>query len=345
MNRSARALRLAIAVAVLVVVPAAPAAAHVAGGPAPSNFSGVITSIRAPMSGVQVSLSPSGDQIEIRNDSAADVLVPGYSDEPYLWIGPSGVQRNERSPATYLNATAEGTTVLPPQADPGADPDWVTLSTAPMLGWHDHRTHWMGTDLPPAVQADPTRVHLISSWEVPLSFDGEPVVISGTLTWTPPPSSLPWTVLAVALFALAVGVAGRERWRRPMLVLLVVLVTVDGLHLAISSLAGESSAFTITAGSLPTAVALLLTWASWRSVKAGTTTVAYTGGIAAWLVCIQSLSDLDVLWHSQLPSAAPGWLTRAAVTVGVGLGAGLALGCLRVLARSRGTTQAEPAAL
>lgn len=182
MSPLVRALRLAVAVGVLVVVPAGPAAAHVAGGPVPSNYSGVITSISAPMPGVQVTLSASGDELELRNDSDVEVLVPGYSEEPYLRIGPGGVQRNERSPATYLNATVQGDSALPPQADTDADPDWVTLSSSATFRWHDHRTHWMGTVLPPAVQADPGNTHLISSWQVPLSYGGESVLINGTLT-------------------------------------------------------------------------------------------------------------------------------------------------------------------
>jgi hypothetical protein len=176
-------LRLLAAVGALVVVPAGPAAAHVAGDSTPSNYSGVITSVSAPMPGVQVQLSVSDDEIQLTNDSDVDVVVPGYSEEPYLRIGLGGVQRNDRSPATYLNATVQGDTPLPPRADASASPEWEKLSTSSVFRWHDHRTHWMGTDLPPAVQADPTRANLISSWEVPVWYGADPVLISGTLTW------------------------------------------------------------------------------------------------------------------------------------------------------------------
>lgn len=342
MSPLARALRLALAVGVLVVVPAGPASAHVAGGPAPSNYSGVITSISAPMSGVRVTLSASGDELDLRNDSDVDVLVPGYSEEPYLRIGPGGVQRNERSPATYLNTTVQGDAALPPEADADADPQWDTLSPTASFRWHDHRTHWMGTVLPPAVQSDPSSTHLISSWQIPLSYGGESVLINGTLTWIPPPSSLPWTVLTVALCVGAVAVAGRVRWQRPMLALLVTVVCAEAVHLVLSPLPRDSPVFGVVAGSLPTLAALLLTWGSWRSVRAGTSTVAYMAGIAAWLVLVQALSDLDVLWNSQLPAGGPDWLSRLAVSASVGLGAGVGLGCLRVLTRSRATA---PAAL
>ena len=44
-----------------------------------------------------------GDEFELVNETVTEVVVPGYSDEPYLRIGPDGVWRNANSPATYLN--------------------------------------------------------------------------------------------------------------------------------------------------------------------------------------------------------------------------------------------------
>ena len=70
-------------------------------------------------------------------------------------------------------------------------------------------------------------------------------------------------------------------------------------------------------------------------MRVRTSSAVYAAGIAAWLLLVQGLSDLDVLCTSQLPSAGPDWLTRLVVTVTVGLGAGVAGGCLRVLTRSR----------
>ncbi|MGI8693913.1 MAG: hypothetical protein ACR2JK_13605 [Geodermatophilaceae bacterium] len=146
----------------------------------------------------------------------------------------------------------------------------------------------------------------------------------------------------MALGVSAVAVAGRTRWQRPMLGLLVTLVGVEILHLVLTPTARDSPVFGVVAGSLPTVAALRLTWGSWRSVRAGTSTVGYVAGIAAWLVLVQALPDLDVLWNSQLPAAGPDWLTRLAVTVAVGLGTGVGLGCLRVLTHTRGAAPASP---
>lgn len=144
-------LRLLAAVGALVVVPAGPAAAHVAGDSTPSNYSGVITSVSAPMPGVQVQLSVSDDEIQLTNDSDVDVVVPGYSEEPYLRIGLGGVQRNDRSPATYLNATVQGDTPLPPRADASASPEWESCRRHRCFaGTTTARTGWAPTCLRPS---------------------------------------------------------------------------------------------------------------------------------------------------------------------------------------------------
>ncbi|CAN5765455.1 hypothetical protein BH18ACT7_BH18ACT7_02120 [soil metagenome] len=322
----------------LAVIPAGPASAHVGGGPEPSNYAAVITSVSRVVPGLDVSLSADGERLRVTNGGAGELLVPGYSDEPYLRIEANGVQRNTRSPATYLNVSLSGDTELPPEADPSAAPEWTSVSDTPTYEWHDHRTHWMGSQLPPAVQADPTAEHLIASWEVPLVYDGQPMLVAGTLTWYPPPSSLPSTVLGVGLIVVGLAVAGRARWQRPLVVLLGLAVVAEAGHLATSPVPAESPVYAVTAAALPTVVAALLTWASWRSVRAGTSTVVYLAGIAGWLVLLQGLSDVSVLWNSQVPSAGPDWLTRLVVAVSVGLGLGVVLGAGRLPLRGRART-------
>lgn len=319
----------------LVAVPAGPASAHVGDGPEPSNYAAVITSVSRTVPGLEVSLSADGERLRVTNDGAGELLVPGYSEEPYLLIDAGGVQRNIRSPATYLNVSLSGDTELPPEADPSATPSWVSVSDTPVYEWHDHRTHWMGSELPPAVAADPGSEHLIASWEVPLAYDGQPVLVAGTLTWYPPPSSLPSTVLGVGLVVVGVAVAGRVRWQRPLVGLLGLAVVAEAVHLATSPVPAESPGYAVAAAALPTVVAALLTWAGWRSARAGTGTVVYLVGIAGWLVLLQGLSDVAVLWNSQVPSLGPAWLTRLAVTVAVGLGLGVVLGAGRLLLRGR----------
>ena len=135
---------------------AGPASAHVGGQRAGSDFDGRVTGMSPALPGVTVRVLQFGDDLELVNDGSREVVVPGYDDEPYLRIGPHGVWRNTRSPATYINLDRFGRVTLPADADSSAVPAWVQVSTEPHYVWHDHRTHWMSQRLlPPAVAADP----------------------------------------------------------------------------------------------------------------------------------------------------------------------------------------------
>ncbi len=50
---------------------------------------------------------------------------------------------------------------------------------------------------------------------------------------------------------------------------------------------------------------------------------------------IGGASDLSALWKSQLPDAGPSWLTRLEVVVALGLGAGLVVGAVVQMVKSR----------
>ncbi|MFL6095814.1 MAG: hypothetical protein ACJ71Y_10240, partial [Blastococcus sp.] len=168
---------------------AGPASAHVGGGAAGSDFDGRVTALTPALPGVTVRVLQFGDDLELVNRSATEVEVPGYDAEPYLRIGPDGVWRNQRSPATYINLDRYARVRLPASVDPRAQPRWVQLSTQPHYVWHDHRTHWMTQGLlPPVVAADPGRSHTVFAWAVPLRYGATEARVQGVLTWTPPPS-------------------------------------------------------------------------------------------------------------------------------------------------------------
>ena len=52
---------------------------------------------------VHVTVVDSDDRLRLRVDGNHGVVINGYEGEPYLRFAPSGVYRNRRSPATYLN--------------------------------------------------------------------------------------------------------------------------------------------------------------------------------------------------------------------------------------------------
>src|SRR4030095_10146065 len=101
---------------------------HVGGGAAGSDFGAGVTSVSPDLPGVTVRVLQFGDDLELVNRSGTEVTVPGYEAEPYLRIGPDGVWRNSRSPATYINLDRFGRVTLPDEADPRAEPRWGQLS-------------------------------------------------------------------------------------------------------------------------------------------------------------------------------------------------------------------------
>ena len=86
--------------ALAVLALAGPASAHVGGGAAGSNYDGRVLSVTPEVPGLSVRILQFGDELELVNHTSTEVMVPGYSDEPYLRIGADGVWRNANSPAT-----------------------------------------------------------------------------------------------------------------------------------------------------------------------------------------------------------------------------------------------------
>ncbi|MQA32336.1 hypothetical protein [Modestobacter roseus] len=310
---------------------AGPAVAHVGGGAAGSDFDGRVTSVSPAPSGVSVRVLEFGDALEVVNETGTELTVPGYTDEPYLRIGPDGVWRNALSPATYLNLDRYGLTRVPDDVDVTAPPRWEQVSTEPAYVWHDHRTHWMTEDLlPPTVAADPTRAHTVAEWTVPMAYGGTPLTVSGVLTWSPPPPAwLVWPVYALLLGATVLA-GWRARTPRPL-----------GFALGLGALAALAHALTtpeppVTVGSwpgalvsalLPALLAVLVAAIGVRAALRGRGVLAgLMAVVAGWLLLVQGLPDVDVLWTAHTLTRGPELLGRATVAVLVAVGLGLVIG-------------------
>ncbi len=177
--------RLVLAVAMLVALLAAPAAlAHGIGGK--QGYVSTLTAVEPPTLGLYVDVLQGDDRLSLTNSSEEELVVLGYENEPYLRIGPDGVYRNVRSPATYLNADRLGKVDVPADADPKAPPEWEKVSAETTYEWHDHRIHWMSTIPPPAIRDDPRARHHVFDWAVPVELGGKPVTIRGSLDYVPP---------------------------------------------------------------------------------------------------------------------------------------------------------------
>ena len=128
-GRPRRAATLA-AVVVVLAITTPPAAAHAITGIASTNYETVLLGPTPSVPGVAIRLRDLGRRVEVANGTKTDVVISGYSNEPYLRVGPDGVYQNARSPTVYQNqVTTPGVpAVIPPEASASAPPDWRRLS-------------------------------------------------------------------------------------------------------------------------------------------------------------------------------------------------------------------------
>jgi hypothetical protein len=205
---------LAATTTLLCLLMAAPALGH--GGD--SNFRSEIDSVRPSVPGVSLEVLNYDADMELVVREGHDVTVYGYEGEPYARILRDGtVQKNQRSPATYLNVDRYAEAQVPESADPKAPPLWKTVDDSGTLRWHDHRMHYMAKSTPPQVKDESKRTKVFD-YEIPLRIDGKRGAIEGTLFWVGPTDTpkLPFLIAGIAIVVLggaAVLIARRRRSR------------------------------------------------------------------------------------------------------------------------------------
>lgn len=301
-----RVLAVALALATVVVGPAAPVAADPA---RPTNDRAEVVAVEPAIEGVRVDVIGGDAFLRVRVAPGQRVDIPGYSGEPYLRIDAAGVvERNERSPATWLNSARYGpTATAPSEVDAEAEPAWAVAGSGGEHVWHDHRIH--------AMEGPPQR-----DWEVPLVVDGTPVRVLGTLTSLTPPNPWPWRALALGWGALAVAaLAWRPRVGAVALGLVALGAVVVGAAEA-RALPGEAGPG-ITAVALPALAALAGVVAvgvgARRRHSVGGPLVAGAGiALTMWAWRRQLVLDRAVLL-SGLPGAVERMLVAAALGAGV----------------------------
>ena len=344
MTRSALAIArralLAIGLAGACVVAAArPANAHGLGGIEPTNYQSSLLSVSPEVPGITLKVVDLGGKLELTNTTKQDVIVLGYDDEPYLRVGPRGVFENTRSPATYINRSATVAGAAPKSADPAAAPRWKQTSTGQTAQWHDHRAHFMGTEVPPLVQRNRDHRFVFDHWTVTMRHAGETITARGEIAWVPPPSPWPFVIAALVLGFGLCGACRSKWWKQLMAGALAVIVITEAVHViglwdASTASAGTKlvqSAYSL--GGIALGV-LALVWMARRGAHAAVPLILVA---AIVLVVAGGLSDITTLGRSLLPTTLPFTLARVLVTITLGLGAGLAAAAaMRLRASSPG---------
>lgn len=207
-----RLLRLgAVLVAVLLALPGV-ALAH-EGNP---DYRSQINSVRPSVPGISFQVLNYDADMELVDQDGHEVLIYGYEGEPFARVLPDGtVQKNQRSPATFLNVDRYAEAPVPKSVDADAPPVWKTVDDSGTLRWHDHRMHYMSTGTPPQVKDEAKRTKVFD-YEIPLRIDGRRGAIDGTLFWVGPAdtSKLPFLIAGIAIVVLGVGAVLLVRRRR-----------------------------------------------------------------------------------------------------------------------------------
>lgn len=190
---------------------AGPAEAHGGGKPVPdaAYYRAAVTDVTPSVPDVAVRVDPGAEWIEVTYRGPAEVLILGYTHEPYLRVTATSVEENLLSQTTYLNRSMFADSVPAGEQANGVAPSWQQIATTGTARWHDHRIHWMGQARPAEVSADPVHPHLVSTWTVHALAGGTAFDIHGTLRWIgKPEGGLPagtWLIVVLGNLPFAIA--------------------------------------------------------------------------------------------------------------------------------------------
>lgn len=313
-SRACRVL-LGLAVgAVLMVLPAAPAAAD---PPAPTDYRSEVTSVDPAADGLEVTVVGGDGFLQVAVARGHTLAVPGYSGEPYIRVGDDGtVQENDRSAATYLNESRDRTEVAR-RYDADDEPRWRTVATDGRWAWHDHRIHYMGRGEPPGARSAGG-----IGWEVPMDLDGDEVVVTGRYRLLDGPSPALWLLAAVALVGVVVALS---RFLAPVTAAGATLVLV-GVASAVAGVAQRG----VSPPGAPTSPLVVILPA--LALVAGITVVVQRGRVLRAVAALAgaaaaagwALVRLSGLWRRELPTSLPEDLDRLITTASLGGAVGVA---------------------
>jgi len=336
-----RRIGLSVVTAILVLlVDAAPASAHTVSGQGATNFKTTQPVVSPAVAGLRVRSIEAGSRLQLTWTGSEELIVQGYENEPYLRLGPDGIFRNRRSPATYLNTVRSGAVNQPPDVDPTAPPDWVRIGSGHTVAWHDHRTHWMGGLLPVDVRSAPGSFHDVVDWKVGMTVGSQPVVATGSLDWVPSSSALPWLALIVVLIGLGALAGVVRRWAGLLLVGIAVLVLADVLHALGTGLDFAGTVghrlLLVVSGSYYSIVAWALGLVAIRLLAKRSVDGLFAAVFTALVIGLfGGLADVVSLSRSQVPNSFGAATARLLIAVSIGLGGGVIIGSILAFRRNR----------
>lgn len=139
----------------------------------------------APPAGITIQVTRSvADQVAIENTTTEDLEVLGDDGQPFLRIGPRGVEANLSSPDWYRSNTPEGAAPVPASAAPNSPPKWEPVSAGSAWGWFDHRLHRQALTRVPT--AAPGQSVTLERWVIPMRHGGRDFRLTGRRLYSRP---------------------------------------------------------------------------------------------------------------------------------------------------------------
>lgn len=334
---------LIVATIAIVVLTPGVASAHAVGSIKATDYKSALDSFNSPAPGIRMKVAELGNKVEVTNPTATELMILGYSGEPYLRVSKNGVFTNENSPAYYSNQTATPSITASVPTETLGSPDWHKTSSGDTAIWHDHRVHWVAGIDPPIVKTQPHVSHVvIPVWTIEMQYDNRPVVATGHLAWVPPPTPIPYYGIALLAFLIGAAASLVKRNNVAVAIGLAVLVAVDITHTV-----GQLGEFVGSAGSifgragpnvLPSVVAWIVgVFGATRLLRRADDGPWFSLFTACVIGLLGGLSDFDSLNRSQLAVALNPTLGRALVAISGGLGLGLVVASVVMLKRQHAT--------
>lgn len=321
------------------VAGAAPAEAHsVHVGVDPSNWRSTVTAVTPRNEGVRISLGDDAQRLTVAVTGAAQLVVAGYNDEPFLRFARSGVWQNQRASTTWSVAGPQAS--RPSDVDDHASPRWKQVAMAGTWRWHDARTHWPGYALPPMVARHPDRQQFVETWFIPITVDGRSGVVTGRLDWIPGPNPAPGAALIVVPAGALLAIGLMRRWRVAAVGALVALTGLDVVH-SIGMVTGRVGSMWTRLAALPGHGAFAV--ALWLGMIACAVGIARRRHLtlsvygAAMLAAIVFLTDgvpsVALIWRSQAITGLPVAIDRYLVALLTGGSFGLLSAAILLIRR------------
>lgn len=187
-----------LALLVWLTVGASPAEAHTVGPQLLSRFDAI--SPPAPGVSYQILSTGAAPYVTVAVSGDHTFQIFGLLGEPFIRIGPDGVQVNRSSPSVEFMIT-DPTRVLTLPAAATQQPRWETVSTDTLYHYYERRAEWPHIGQPKEAQALGRRA-IVYRFRIPASYDGRPVAIVGHVTWVPSPINFEIPLLFVPIIVV-----------------------------------------------------------------------------------------------------------------------------------------------